>query len=175
MQLINRLRDVFRVKTRDCVLIMASSPMCPHGARLGLLRGIGWEIGRNCSIAAGVFATRLQVALGDRVRIGHRFYLDGSGSVSIGSDSVLESGVKVLTTSHPIEPAVRRRIMGKDIYTTVLIGERCRIGAGAMVLPGVRVADGCVIAPGSVVSKDTEPETHYAGVPARKVHRDAVG
>jgi acetyltransferase-like isoleucine patch superfamily enzyme len=35
-----------------------------------------------------------------------------------------------------------------------------------MILPGVTIGAGCVIAAGSVITKDTDPDTIYAGVPA---------
>ena len=39
----------------------------------------------------------------------------------------------------------------------------------AIILPGVTIAEGCVIAAGAVVNKSTEPDGLYAGVPARRV------
>lgn len=52
---------------------------------------------------------------------------------------------------------------------TTTVGDGCWIGANATILPGVTVAPGCVIAAGAVVTKDTEPDGLYAGVPARRV------
>jgi UDP-perosamine 4-acetyltransferase len=43
------------------------------------------------------------------------------------------------------------------------------IGAGATILPGVRVARHCVIAAGATVTADTEPDSMYAGCPARRM------
>lgn len=43
------------------------------------------------------------------------------------------------------------------------------IGDGAIVMPGVRIAPGCVIGANAVVTKDTEPYGIYVGMPARKV------
>nr|WP_246078761.1 DapH/DapD/GlmU-related protein [Modestobacter excelsi] len=51
----------------------------------------------------------------------------------------------------------------------VIIGRGSWIGAAATVLPGVTVAPGCVIAAGAVVTRDTQPDGLYVGVPARRI------
>ncbi len=56
----------------------------------------------------------------------------------------------------------------QDEYRTgeVEIGERVMIGAGAIVLPGVRIGDGARVAANSLVAADVEAGTTVAGVPA---------
>ena len=49
------------------------------------------------------------------------------------------------------------------------IGNDVWIGFGAIIMSGVNVADGTIVAAGAVVTHDTEPYTIYAGVPARKL------
>ncbi|WP_447643573.1 acyltransferase [Nocardioides zeae] len=49
------------------------------------------------------------------------------------------------------------------------IGNGAWIGARALILPGVSVSEGCVIAAGAVVNRNTEPHGLYAGVPARRI------
>jgi len=51
----------------------------------------------------------------------------------------------------------------------VAVGNGCWIGARVMVMPGVSVGDGCVVAAGAIVTKDCEPHGLYAGVPAQRV------
>ena len=43
------------------------------------------------------------------------------------------------------------------------------LGLGSIILPGVTVAEGCVIGAGAVVTKDTEPHGFYTGVPAVRI------
>ena len=43
------------------------------------------------------------------------------------------------------------------------------IGAEVIILPGITIGSGCVIGAGSVVAKDTEKDSLYVGIPARKV------
>ena len=49
------------------------------------------------------------------------------------------------------------------------VGRHCFIGARAIILPGVRIGDNCVVGAGSVVTKDTPPGTIVAGNPAKVI------
>jgi acetyltransferase-like isoleucine patch superfamily enzyme len=51
----------------------------------------------------------------------------------------------------------------------VRIGNGCWIGAGVTILPGVTIGEGCVIGAGSVVTRSTEANGLYVGMPARRV------
>lgn len=55
-----------------------------------------------------------------------------------------------------------------DILPTT-IGQDCWLGAHSIIKCGVNIADGCVIAAGAVVTKDTEPYGIYGGVPAKRI------
>jgi len=54
----------------------------------------------------------------------------------------------------------------------VVVGDRAMIGAGAVVLPGVEIGDGAQVAANSLVTRDVEPGTTVAGVPARPMRGD---
>lgn len=58
---------------------------------------------------------------------------------------------------------------GIDCLTT--IGDDVWVGYGATIMSGVNIGSGCVIAAGSVVTKDLEPYYIYAGVPAKKIKK----
>ena len=53
----------------------------------------------------------------------------------------------------------------------VIVGNDCWIGHAAILLPGVTVGDGAVIAAGAVVSRDVPPYTIAGGVPARAIRQ----
>lgn len=63
----------------------------------------------------------------------------------------------------------------QDEYRTgeVVIGERAMIGAGAIVLPGVKIGEGAQVAANSLVTQDVPPNVTVAGVPATPLERDA--
>ena len=56
----------------------------------------------------------------------------------------------------------------------VVVGERAMIGAGATVLPGVRIGAGAQVAANSLVTRDVPPETTVAGVPAEPIANDGA-
>ena len=63
--------------------------------------------------------------------------------------------------------------MSRGVYLPTRIGARSVIGARAVIMPGVTIGEECVIAPGSVVSRDVPAGQHVAGNPARQ-SREAV-
>jgi maltose O-acetyltransferase len=71
------------------------------------------------------------------------------------------------TSTHEIGSRERRG--GKSISIPIKVGNGCWIGARSMILPGVTIGDGCIIAAGSVVTKDCEPNGLYAGTPAKRI------
>lgn len=52
-----------------------------------------------------------------------------------------------------------------------IIGDDVWIGHGSIIMSGVNIGSGCIIAAGSVVTKDLEPYYIYAGVPAKKIKK----
>lgn len=87
--------------------------------------------------------------------------------ISIGKNSMLAKDCNVLSSNHQInDPELG---YAKEIGSSVTIGENVWLGAGVTVLPGVKVSDFCVIAAGSIVTKDTDKLSMYAGVPAHKI------
>lgn len=62
--------------------------------------------------------------------------------------------------------------MSRALSTDTYIGRNCFIGAHSIVLPGIRIGDGCIVATGSVVTKDVGPNCVVAGNPARVIKTD---
>ena len=58
---------------------------------------------------------------------------------------------------------------GKSIFGSITIGSGVWIGADVTILPGINIADGCVIGAGSVVAKSTQPDGLYCGNPAKRI------
>lgn len=62
-----------------------------------------------------------------------------------------------------------KRRAGKAIVGDIIIENGCWIGGNVTILPGVVISEGCIIGAGSVVTKNTEKNSLYVGVPAKKV------
>ncbi len=54
-------------------------------------------------------------------------------------------------------------------FAEVVLEDGCDIGAGAIILHGVRVGEGAIIGAGAVVTRDVPDYEIWAGVPARKI------
>ena len=106
----------------------------------------------------------------DRVSIGWFAELDARGGIKIGHDSNISSHVKVITGSHDIDSPN----FTAD-FLPVHIGHHCWIGTGAIILQGVKIGDGAIVAAGAVVTKDVLPYTVVGGVPAKYIrNRNSV-
>jgi acetyltransferase-like isoleucine patch superfamily enzyme len=105
------------------------------------------------------------VHLGERCVINHGCLLDGRRyPIRVGSDGSIGPEAAILTLGHdPRSPEFA------DRGGPVTIGDHVWIGFRAIVLPGVTIGEGGVVAAGAVVSRDIPPFTIVAGNPARPI------
>ena len=99
--------------------------------------------------------------------INHNVFIDCREYVEIGEKTAIAFEVLICTSSHEVGDSFKRH--GESKRSPVIIGNGCWIGARSVILPGVTIGDGCVIAAGAVVNKDCEPNGLYAGVPAKRI------
>jgi acetyltransferase-like isoleucine patch superfamily enzyme len=91
------------------------------------------------------------------------------GGVIIGDDVLIGPGVLLHSGNHIYRDSNININKQGHIFQEILIDDDVWIGAKSIVLSGVTIGKGCVIAAGSVVTKDTEPYGLYAGIPARRI------
>lgn len=104
------------------------------------------------------------LTIGDGVAVGWFAELDARGGIRIDHDTNISSHVKLITGSHDInDPDFTAD------FLPIHIGHHCWIGTGAIILQGVTIGDGAVVAAGAVVVRDVEPYTVVGGVPAKKI------
>jgi len=143
--------------------------------RLWYERALGIDVGPGAGILLGLRLwlygpgqiRRSNTRIGTGTRINRDCALDTRGGLTLGDHVSISPEVVVLTADHdrdhPGFPLRHRR---------VVIEDRVWIGMRALILPGVRIGRGAVVAAGAVVSHDVEPLSIVAGVPARVVgHR----
>jgi len=102
---------------------------------------------------------------GDDCYANFNLSLVDDGEIHIGNNCLIAPNVVIATAGHPAEPELRRR--GAQFSVPVVIGSNVWIGAGAVILPGVRIGDNSVIGAGSVVTKDIPPDVSAVGNPCR--------
>lgn len=115
-----------------------------------------------------------QLKLGYNISINDDVYIQAVGGVKIGNNVTLSYGTTILTTGLDIcnyDQNYQKRLRD-HIFGSVEIGDGVWCAAKVTILPGVKIADGCVIAAGAVVTKDLdEPNCLYGGVPAKLIRK----
>ena len=104
------------------------------------------------------------IVLGENVFVNGGCTFLNAGEIRIGRNTLIGTDCRILTPEHPIDFAERRE--PKETPKPVSIGEDCWICAGVIICPGVTIGDRCIIAAGSVVTRDIPPDSLAAGVPA---------
>lgn len=134
-----------------------------------VLRSAGWDVSHAAHFAGmptvsgtNALTSRLRVGPNSWINVGCHF--DLSDSVLIGSGVAMGHEVLILTSTHQIATVERRA--GDLKPSSVVIEDGAWIGARAILLPGVTVGRGAIVAAGAVVAKDVAPNTVVAGVPA---------
>jgi len=153
------------------------------------------HVGENCEVFANALILNPEViSLGDWVRIDDFCRLEGGAGITMGTLVHIESfssifgggtaeigsclgigqGARIITGSgHPWEAVLAPEFPDADLWLRrrlhVAIEDYAWIGANAVVLPGVRVAEGGVVSAGAIVTKDVPAWTIVAGTPAKPI------
>ena len=137
-----------------------------------LLRTRGAVIGRNVNYYPGAWITPARnLEIADDVNISLGVIVTTAGGVSIGARTMIGYRTQILSSNHRIEAGQTGvHGTGKN-FGKVVIGSDVWIGGGCVILPGVSIGDGSVVAAGSVVTKDVPSKTLVGGVPARKIRK----
>lgn len=104
-----------------------------------------------------------KISVGKHSIIGDQCILDGRSGIEIGENVNLSTGVWVWTLQHDHSS----RSFGLDSKGKVVIGNRAWLGPRTIILPGVTIGEGAVIAAGAVVTKDVPPFALVGGVPGK--------
>lgn len=140
---------------------------------------------RKYKIGSGFHAGRKTIMwASDSISIGKNFYFGAYSQIGcnavIGDDVIFGSYVSLIGKADhdftQVGVAVRSASSVRDThylnsraFSPVKIGDDVWIGHKAIVLNGITIAKGCIIAAGSVVTKSTEEYGIYAGNPAKKI------
>ncbi len=118
---------------------------------------------RNVKLSAWGTDGPASLTIGNKTYIGDRTEIHAGQSVSIGSGTVIAWDVCIMDRDyHKLES-------DKEVYKPVKIGDHVWIGCRALILKGVTIGDGAVIAAGSVVTHDVPPAALVGGNPARVI------
>ena len=105
-----------------------------------------------------------KLKIGSNTHINRQCMLDARGNITIGNNVSISHQVTLCSASHNIQSPTFD-------YTSapIVIEDNVWIGLNAIILQGVTLKEGCIVAAGAIVTKDTEPYSIYAGIPAKKI------
>lgn len=137
-----------------------------QGIKLGNRVTIGkYAIIRPSNIYGGPIGEGL--TMGDNSNIGPYNYIGCSGKITIGNNVMLAPRVSIYAENHVFDhPEVLIRDQGVE-KQEVIIEDDCWIAANSILLAGVTIGKGSVVAAGSVVTENVPPYSVVAGVPAK--------
>jgi len=148
--------------------------LMPHPIRWLAFRFMLARLGRGTLIDYGVyFRYPRDIEIGDHVSInrGCEFFTSSNlpSRIRIGNHVAIAPYVRLYAAGHDY-----RRLSLPDTAGDITIGDHCWIGANSVILQGVQIGEGAIIAAGSVVTRDIPSYAVAAGVPARVLKQRVV-
>jgi len=135
---------------------------------VAILRAEGAKIGSRARVLRGMVIHNAEPGLanlqiGDDCHVGREVFVDLASPVRIGDRATLSMRVMVITHTNAGDSrcGLPLRSAGVDI------GDDVYIGAGATILPGVRIGKAAIVGAGAVVTRDVDPATTVVGIPAK--------
>jgi acetyltransferase-like isoleucine patch superfamily enzyme len=144
------------------------------GVRTLVHRPACLELGDRVQFEHQVFvksvSDRAKIRLGERTFVGCNSEFDISERLTVGNDVLIAPGCFI--TDHEHGHGAHDRIASQGTRSSpVIIEDDVWLGAKVVILPGVTIGRGAVVAAGAVVTKDVPPLEIVAGVPARPIGR----
>jgi acetyltransferase-like isoleucine patch superfamily enzyme len=148
------------------------------------LHNVNLVVGDDCLLYGKVILhdSNSKITIGNRVFIGEGSELNCKKEITIGDDVMLSWGVTVIdTNAHSIHSEQRKNDVlewkqGPAFKNwshvrsePVILKNKCWIGFRSIILKGVTIGTGSVVAAGSVVTRDTEDFTVVGGNPANYI------
>lgn len=128
--------------------------------------------GKNLQVGTGVKVIHpFRLIVGDHVYVGTNTWIFCAGIIEIGSETLLGSGVNLVSSNHTYDTKRDSPRFSKSTIEPIIIGDRCWLGGGTFILGGSNIGNGSIVAAGAVVNGVLEPDSIYGGVPARKLKK----
>jgi UDP-3-O-[3-hydroxymyristoyl] glucosamine N-acyltransferase len=137
------------------------------------------SIGSNCLLERGTFfkfdgiwKPGPSIILGNNNFLGSHCEFNIKKRITVGNDCLIASGCKFIDHDHGISlNELMRKQHGPE--SEIIIGNNVWLGVNAVILKGITIGDGAIIAAGAVVTKSILPDEIWAGIPAKKIgHRN---
>lgn len=138
------------------------------------LNSVGAKVGKGVVIYPGVWISPgRNLVIGDDVDLSRNVLITSSGGVEIGDRALIGYGTQILSSNHTIPIIGEKFPISGDDHKKVLIEKDTWIGANCIILPGITIEQGAVVAAGSIVTKNVKANAIVAGNPAKLIrYRD---
>ena len=131
---------------------------------------MGAKIGRGVVIYPGVWiAPGRNLIIGKKVDLAKDVIITTGGGVNIGDRTLIGYRTQILSSNHIIPPLGQYFLDSGHEHLPILIGDDVWIGANCIIVAGVSIGDGAVVAAGSVVTKAVPRNAIVGGVPAKVI------
>jgi acetyltransferase-like isoleucine patch superfamily enzyme len=163
-------------------LSIGSGSVLEHGCRLRCLSRHGIHLGERVTVGKFSLIECTSVlwhlgdglTVGDNSAIGDYSFIGCAGGVSIGNNVLMGQRVSLHSQNHDFDD-IGTPIRSQGVSDQpISIGDDCWLGAGSIILAGVRLGPGCVVAAGTVVTRSFEANSVIMGVPAELVRLRAA-
>lgn len=136
-----------------------------HTCRRFFYRLAGIKIGKGSTIHMWAnFFQPENISIGEDTIIGDHAFLDGRAKLTIGNHVDVASSVMIYNSEHDLS-----KEDFSAIEEPVEIGDYVFIGPRAIILPGVKIGKGAIVAAGAVVTSDVPEFTIVGGIPAKPI------
>ncbi|MED1953728.1 acyltransferase [Brevibacillus centrosporus] len=152
----------------DLVLnTIAASSFTPRIIRWLIYNAYGIKA-EAISIYPGCYIKTKKLRVGGGTFINRGCFFDNVSEVVLEENCSVGMEVMFCTSTHHVG-SEEKRASSQTIGLPIRVGKGTWIGTRAVILPGVTIGNGCIIAAGSVVTKDCGENGLYAGAPAKRV------
>lgn len=123
-----------------------------------------------CFIQPNVIMSHMwQISCGRGLVVNSNTYFHGIGGITIGDDVLIGPNVVISSGEHQYRTGRMPVKLQPIVPKRITIGDGVWIGANAVIMPGITLAEGTIVGAGAVVTKSTQPYTIVAGVPAKQI------
>jgi len=117
------------------------------------------------------FDLGFNIHLGKHDIINYDVVMLDCAEITIGDNVAIGAGAKLITASHPKDHEMREKNPFMTMSQPIVIGNNAWIGAGAIILPGIKIGDDAIVGAGAVVTHDVPAGETVVGNPARPIKR----
>ena len=118
----------------------------------------------------GIYAPGPSILIGDRVFLGFGCEFNARRRIEIGADCLIASGCKFIDHDHgTVRGDIPMRAQTTGAEAEIVLEEDVWLGVNVVVLKGVRIGRGAIVAAGAVVTTSIASHEIWGGIPAKKI------